>query len=664
MRSILSISIILVVLVIALVPVQAHADNTMTLSPNVKGIKILRGTPGSDIGTIRWSGTEDVGKQWVSCKLSIPTPSEYSGLKPYVYKKYCGHGSGNKVDVYIDFKFKGTYTGGSFDLTPVSGITLKLYDVNNTLVSEINVDLRPVPVKEVEIQDVHLGSPPIESSSISYVVFPKDTDKRVVGRTIYIYTSGQVNIEIQLSDTLTVPATIDFQYQVPSEEGSNNVETTRISFSTNELQHTFTIPDVPLISTLPYVIYYNKLNLYSGNLDLTEIVKEYNMGGAMFTAGMPYLVWANESDWMVFGDIYVNEIKGSLDVTLKLDQVNKSSEVVTITEPGTTTIKIKVGKELDHISGQYNVKFTGGGYNSPPEFSIKFDTAFTSNVGNVLGTVFYILFLFMFVAGFFSVFIGVILRRPDLQTSGITAMLGSTLIFFIPTVMGYSILVLTHAGVVDPIGLSDLTITNIGEKVDKSIRYIQLTTHFYSTTIYNIVSYFVTLLAGLGGASVIGGLVGLITGGGLSQFIGKVLGEYGSVIIKYTTLAIITATFLQILGAIFPILIDLILVIMLFIAILQAIFASVTGNIAPVFSTVIGMSVIILSILVTPLVLATMNNIKWKQHIEIVIPKVKTFEVPNIFAWIGMAVIEMVFLTAILGLAFQKLMAVLSGMGG
>lgn len=657
--SLLVISLVLVVLI----PTSfttVSADSGVSLSPSITNLNLLQGTPGSALGTIKWSGTFSTNRPWLSCKVSVPTTIFSSGLRPYVSSKSCSRTGANNVYIEIYFKFNGTYNGGTFNLVPTYTATLTLLGPNSTVVDRESISLEPVSIKQVSIQSIYLGNPAIDPNTVSYSVQPKPPVK--VGQTLYIFTSADVNVVIQLSDTLSIPSTVQFQYYLASSNtGKQNYVSTDITIPAGKLTQQLIIPGMPLSQSIPFSVFYNNINIYSGTLDLASVAQQYSVGGATIVGNTPLLIWENEKVFTLNGSVFISDLQGTIQMTLYADGL--PSKTITTTQPGTYVLSIPLPKRPNQSRGYYSIEYIGP-YGSVGPIEITYEANFNLKVGGVLTDVFYVLFMSIFSAGFLAVSLGLAFRRPDLQSAGMLTMVAGVLIFFIPTLMGYSILLVTHAGVQDPIGLGDLTVFNLGNKVDRSVEYVQNRANYYSGLLYNMAIDVAAFIGTLGGIVVIGGWAGLVTGGALSQFLGRVLGSLGSQLLSLVSFSIIAATFLQILAAIFPIIIDVILVIMLFIALAQALFAAFTGNIAPVFSTVIGMSTLILTILLTPPILATMDYIKPQQTIPITIPHIKTFHVKNIFAELAIVVMEILIIAMILGMAFQRLMATLSGMGG
>ena len=650
MRYVLPIARLAIIIIVAvLVATALHAraavyDTINVASSSPSTLNLLRGTPGDRIPVIKYEGRYDIGKEWDYCNVTAKPSYGIAGLTPKIISATCTNYFGD-VRVEVRVGFEGAFQGGSVSLTPISTLRVDLY-FNNTKVETLYLTPQTIYINEVYIT-VSLGSPPVVSGTVSYSVSPSNP---TLGSTIVWYPSATINVKLELSEYLSVDTTVQFKYRQP---GYNVERAVTVTFSRYTLSKQIQAPAVDLTRALYYDIVIGNNTVTSGTLDLSPASSYSISGGAMVTVYYPY-VTKEGSTYYVVGGVFVNElISGRVEIALTIDG---KTQTRTAYSTGAVEIKIPVGDTRpDTVSGVYELQYIGPTATGPT-VTIRFNQAQQMTTGTILSNVFYIIASLLSAAGFAGIVFGLFLRRPDLQTSGLLLLTSVVLVFMIPTMFAYVVVLMTKANSPDPIGLSNLNMANLGEKLDEALRYIQEKSFHYSSILRNAAIGLIGVLVTLAGITTGGGVFGLLTGGALSQFLGHVLGSLGGQIVMLASLSFMAAIFLNILAQIFPTLINIIFILMLALILLQALFVAFTGSPAQLFGSIISLSMLILIILLTPSILAMFDQFVAEQSIEIDL-KVVSVSIPNPFTKLALVVLEITFLSLILVMAFQRLMA-------
>ena len=651
---------ILVILVTLTLSTIVHASSELT--PSVAEFRMLRGTDASKLGTVTYTGAVSTSVAWDYCSVDVVTSPSRGGIYAEIVEKKCEK-SGKDAIITIKIAVKGTYTGEDFDWYPFSSVKIDFYG-NGTVVDTQYPSIVPIHIKEVKINRIDFDTPPIDTSKISYIINP-GTDVNAP-TTITIATSADVNLVAELTDYLSVPTTVEVRYIIVSQSpGSTSTsKSAYITFSTDSLTTKFTLSGVPLTSPLPIQVVLNEITLYTTTLDVPSKASEINVGGASISAAPPIQFWEKQQNYKVISQLYINQLNGgSLTISMVINNTYVAGPQ-TYSSPGPVNLEVSLPGRQDVISGYYEIVYNGP-YGPAPRVVVRFSTSYAVTTGGILRSVFYNIFMFIVSAGFTGLVIGLFLRRPDLQSAGLIMLSSGVFIFLIPTLMGYVVTLATHvkvgnqAGIEDPIGASNLTITNLGEVVDRAIEYIQNKAMYYSSFLFNTALFVLGIVGVLAAVTIGGGILGWLTGGALSQFLGQVLGALGSQLISFATMSIMASIFLKVLAIVFPIFLNVIFAILLFVALIQALFAGFTGSYGQVYGTVISLSVLVLTVLLTPCILATLDKVIAEQKITI---PVVNIDIPDIFTQFGLVIVQIILLTMILAMAFQRLMATLSGM--
>jgi hypothetical protein len=656
MKSIKSIillaSILSVILVLSPIPASASSSN---LSPSPSTLNLIVGSAGSGIH-ITYSGSISPPSGAVSCDVSVSFVSGF-GLTPKldgnptcdIYNKY----------VSIPITFDGAYNGQTGTYNPISYVTVKYYNVNGTFITSETLYSNPITINKVTL-DVNVPGNPI-SGSPHYDYTP---DNPKTGQTIRIYVSSTVVLTVQTSQPADVSAQLILRYyQSTIGTHTENFEIPAGTTTTN-----IYIDNADISAPLHYQILSGdgSMVIAEGDIDLPSYTSA-SAENVMFVLEQPYTIASvdpNSNTVTVVGGVYVMSIpsSGSLTVTMSIGDASNST---TITESGMVTLTIQTSG--GGSSGTYSVVYSGS-YGSV-SITVPF-SAMTSRIstGGVVTNIFYYTFIVIITASFTASIAGFLLRRPDLMSSGLLGMASSILIFIIPTVMSYVIQLLFATGVSNPAHISNINMMNLGNAVDRSVQYTTNMAIAYGNELRNIAITLLGIIAALAGIASGVGIIGWLTGGALSQFIGKVAGEFGAQLIMISVYSFLAGYMLKVLAYVYPIVLNTVLIILFFTVVVYAIYASFTGNIGQAYGPIIQFSILILAILLVPPMLGTIDELKntsgvGKIPMPFPINKVIS-SIPNPFFWIATSLMQIVILVTIMYMAFQRLVTILGGGGG
>lgn len=627
------------------------------LSPSIRSFDLVRGTKAENLPEVLYSGTYSAGVSgWTHCTVSVTYAGPVGGIQAVqVGDPVCTKTGDTSFRVEVKLRFIGTYTGGTFSYTPITSARVVLYNGTDTM-STIVFSTESISVSEVVVTSVSTRSPPVSPGSITYKIIPNNPS---VGSLVYILPVGDINLAITLDRAPTVPPNFVFRAMVVSSTSSASVETT-VDFQQGATSMDFTIAGAPLDASIQYELYQNNIYVYGGQLQLPVNVEDY--GKAVFTAEPPTLVWKSRT-YYVYGSVNVLELQSaSLDIQL---QANSASDSKSIRSPGRVSFELPQGENRpSSVQGQYVVTFKPSS-GASHTVTISFSTSYMYTSGKFLSYVFYAIFNVMLGASLFTFFFGFFMRRADILGQSMLMLIFTALIFGVPTIMTHIISAVKATGLEDPIGIGEITVMNIGEKLDAAIQYIQDKGYYFSTLMLAGATSLVFVLGVLIGLAIGGGIAGIFTGGALSIFLGNVLGAFGQHIVSIIMLLYLGSIALSALTAVFPIFMNVIIMLILFVAILQAFFASVTNNVAPVVNSIISLSVVVMLVIMTPLVLATLDKLYYQLGLvqTISFGPVK-FEIPlNPFAALAIAIIQIIFLVTVLAMSFHRLMTSMQGFG-
>ncbi|MEM4873097.1 MAG: hypothetical protein QXY35_06555, partial [Thermofilaceae archaeon] len=261
--------------------------------------------------------------------------------------------------------------------------------------------------------------------------------------------------------------------------------------------------------------------------------------------------------------------------------------------------------------------------------------------------------------------LGFVLRRFDLVSQAMMFLLLGVLIFVIPVIMGHAVRIATLAGVRDPIGLGNLDVTNLGEKIDNAINYVSSAGRAVGNFLTAAAGTVAVILLGILGAVAAVGVAGIFTAGALSQAVGGIASSLGAALVSILIVLAFAGVLMVTLSAIYPVIITLIVSVILFACLLHLVLSVITGNIGPVINSIVQFSMTIMFVLLTPIILATIEGLRFDP------PKIRIIDIAGLRVEISLGpiydlvigVIYAVIVAFVIGAALQQLLAVIRGFG-
>jgi len=634
--------------------VMLRAQGSYTLAPSKTEYRLFKNMEIRESVTYMGIGYPRISN-WDYCELEIYLMSPISGISGTITSKSCEK-NGIAVSVSISVSISGKYTGGgTVNWIPFSSVAAKIY-ANGTVADVVYFSVLPIIFKEVVIKGIDFDTPAVDKSSVSYETTASEVP---VGTAVTIYPVAATNLVITLSDYLSFPATVNLRYQVGNKSWDGY-----ITFDTNSLAQKFKTAPIPFNMPLLVEVIYNNASLYSTALDLPSKASSENLGSAMISTAPP-IVYKKDNAFFVRSQLNILQLSGGhveIIMNVVADGRRESASGTYSSPTYVNNLEIPLGdKRPSSISGEYIIKYVGSNNREVNVRATFTAISYELPSSSLVRYVFYLIFMFVTSSSFGSIIAGLFLRRPELQSAGVLMLATGVLIFLIPIIMGnvvYLLVRTSHA--VDPIGIgTDIKFSDFGRLVESAIQKTCETAIARADEMSSYATGALGALVALAAAGAALGAVGIFTGGALSTIVGQIVGAIGSILVQLATVGYLSAIFLKALALIYPIFINVILTVLLFMALLQALFSMFTGMYGQVFHTVISISIVILSVLLTPIVLATIEQLK-AEH-TYVIPYVN-IPIPNIFVTLPLTLIEVMFLTSMMVLAFQRLLAVFSGM--
>jgi len=633
-------------------PMIVKADNT--LYPSKSSLNLVIGSDGSGIH-ITYSGAVSPPSGAASCSVSVSFISDY-GLTP----KYDGSAYCDKYGyVSIPITFTGIYNGKGGYYAPISLVSVNFYDANNTFLGTTYLTVNPITINSVNLS---------VSSSIS--VLPNSMKLSVspssptVGQTITIYTKGDANIVVQANQPPDVSAQLLLYYYQP-----NGVNATKpFTIYSGKSTAVVTVSSIDLSSPVEYQILSSDRSFVVSQGETNSQPPE-NAVNIQLMFMQPYIVaplgnTTPNAPVKVYGGVYVFNFPSSaqLMVTLLLGNSNNNkSPTVSITKSGLTTI------EVDNVnpsvtSGQYSVAFSMNGLST--NFVVPFSLSTTRTyTGGLISKLFYYTFMAVIGASFTATIAGFILRRTDMMSSGLLGLAASVLVFMIPTIISYAISMLFATGVPDPEHVGNVNLLTLGDAVDRSITFTESKALWSASFLRDIAIILLGIIAALGAVSVLSGIIGWLTGGALSQFAGMILGEFGSQLIIMSMYSFLVSYVLEVLAYIYPIVLNVVLILLFFTILIEAMYAAYTGNISQIYHPIIQFSILILTIMLVPPIFQTIDDLKSTVGSIPMPPPINMAvqSIPNPFFWIAATLIQIGILVIVMYMAFQRMMTILGG---
>jgi len=649
---IIMIIIVLVVTNISIVLLRAQGSYTLAPESSKSEYRLFRNMQINDVVTYSGIGYSRLNN-WDYCELDIYPMGPVSGISGTLREKSCRK-EGNAVSVSITVSISGKFSGGTVNWIPFTSVAAKIY-ANGSVADVVYFSVIPIVFKEVTIKSIDFDAPAVDKSDVSYEATASEVP---VGSAVTIYPVAATNLVITLSDYLSIPATVKIRYQVGDKSWDGYV-----TFSTNSLTQKFKTVPIPFNMPLSIEVVYNDVSLYTTSLDLPSKATSERLGGTIIATAPP-IVYKKDNTFVVRSQLNILQLNdGYVEVTMHIVADGKSGTATkTYNNPGyITDLEVPVGDTRpSSISGEYEIKYIASNSKSVYVKSTFTAISYELPSGTLVKYIFYFIFSFVAAASFGSIIAGLFLRRPELQSAGVLMLATGVLIFLIPQIMGSVVYLLIRTShVVDPIGIGqNIRVSDLGGLVEAAIKSTCDMAYARADEMTSYATGALSMLAGLAAAGAALGAAGILTGGALSIIVGQIIGAIGSILIQIATAGYLSAIFLKALALVYPIFINVVLTVLLFAALLQALFSMFTGTYGQVFHTVISISLVILSVLLTPVVLATIEQLKSEN--TYVIPYVN-IPIPNIFVTFPLTLIEVMFLTSMMVLAFQRMLAVFSG---
>lgn len=656
MEGRLVIIVSIIVLIATLPHVTSYADSN--LQPSKDKLNLIVGSAGSGI-SINYTGTVSVPQNATRCDAYTYFLDDY-GLKPHLAGlPSCDANTGY---VYIPISFDGAYNGVDGYYYPIINVTITFYDANDTVVGKKAVYVEPIYLNRIGVNVTTPGNP--ISGNIEYEYTP---NKIKPGDVVRIYTSGTVILNVNPKQ----PPDVDSQLLIKYYQQTTGWKTKSFTVPEGASSTSVFLDGVDLSAKLTYRILSadGSIEVDSGIIDIPTYTSGENEM-ALIMPEQPYLLpsLSDENKANISGGVYVETMPeaSSVKITLSAGDVSVEKDV---DDAGMVFISLTLPKPPNNnkISGFYSVTYTGkyGSVSFQVPFEVSGARVF---VGGIITKVFYYTFLLIVVSSFLSLFFGFYMRRPDLMTSGLLGMASSVMVFMIPTVIAYVLTLLFATGVPDPAHVGNVNMMTLGSAVDNSVRYTTNVALWYSSKLRLVAMALIGVVGSLAVASAGIGAIGWLTGGALSQFIGRVAGELASQLILMSVYSFITSYMLEVLAYIYPVILNTVLIVMFFTIILYALYAGYTGNIGQIYGPLIQFSIMVLAILLVPPMLGAIDVLKGTPGIgRIAMPPVINKivkSVPNPFFWLAASFMQIIILVTIMYMAFNRLVSILGGGGG
>lgn len=660
-------AILVIILALSLLPMVTESQITGVLGladPKQGTFNLFKWTDASLIGSITYRGTVPVyTPNFTNCVLEVYPAPVTAGLSVSVTSKSCTK-TDSSIDVIITISVSGTYSGGSFNWAPISSAVARVYN-GSELITTVYLSVQEIRINEVTIER-------IDVKSIEGVKYESSPSTPSIGTLIEIKPLGTPVFIASINLYPSFPTTLVFRWNVGDRQGSEY-----IFFSTDKLTSEFRLStSVSLIENLRYVIYHRDLLLTSDTIDLASAARSKGLGMASFTLMNPQLSFYNpkrpeQRGTFIVGSISVGELSGGrITATMSVAGVGDDTRDIWSSTTEDLVVSVPDFKPDREFTAyvRYTVVFTSYDGTSTQPISVSTTVTYKpvpirgESLGKFLEGVFFILFVFILGAGVMSFLFGFFSRRQDLMSSGIIIISTGTLVFLIPTLMGYVIAALTIAGFEMPREdipeLSRLNMANLGSAVAKSVEYIQRKALQFAGLLTITGTGLLAGMAALTATSFLGGFIGkILTGGVLTAILTQIV----TLMLTMGIASFVTAAALTILGLIYPALIAVSVVILLFAAIAYCLYAGVTGNIGPAWQTIISLSITIFLLLLAPVIFASLDKIPEQYAPPI---DIAGFKIPNpvaIVLKIGVGIAEIILLAAILAASLSRAISAVSG---
>ncbi|MEM1810155.1 MAG: hypothetical protein QW324_04775 [Thermofilaceae archaeon] len=663
-----------VVVFAALIPATGEASTSQpTLVPSVEVLRLVRGTPGSSIPGVSYDVLftldEEGSIPWFFCEVIGYEAGASFGLSGEVSDYDCQvvYSETNEVliFVYVYVLIRGQFQGGNGTLFALRSVTVRVVSEEGDEMT-LYLAAAPILVEEVMVS-VQLGSPPVIGQP-EYGVIPPEPR---VQTSIWIASSRTVHLSVVLSNSPSVPTELSVDVRFYTTIGISGSVTTVVSFAPGEVSKSVYVSGVPSGALCEAVVMHAGLPLSFAPFQVPE---DSLTGVANLILYQPTLVF-RDGYYSLLGGVNVHHVSGgSLRVCFYLDKPSRfrsSSCVYSIVEPGRYEIiiplHVKRTSDLgkDPFQGYYEVVFTPAGGVGAVSFNVNYVALPPVSYGEFLRDIFLLLFIMTVSAGFGVFALGFVLRRFDLVSQAMMFLLLGVLIFVIPVIMGHAVRIATLAGVRDPIGLGNLDVTNLGEKIDNAINYVSSAGKAVGNFLTAAAGNVAVIIGVVLGVTAAAGVAGIFTAGALSQAVGGIASSLGAALVSILIVLAFAGVLMVTLSAIYPVIITLIVSVILFACLLHLVLSVITGNIGPVINSIVQFSMTIMFVLLTPIILATIEALKLDP------PKIRIIDIAGLRVEISLGpiydlvigVIYAVIVAFVIGAALQQLLSVIRGFG-
>jgi len=584
---------------------------------------------------------------WSSCSVSYTVASN-PNINVSVTESTCTK-NGDIPFITIKARITGTYMGDA-NFYPFSQVVVKLQDSNGNTVESRVFSVTPIRFNKIDIVSVDFDSSnPIASSGTTYYITPSQP---TLNTPIIISTTADVNIIITLSEVPSASSTLTIKY------GS---DTTNITIDPNNqgTELKVTLKNVILAQPISLTFYNNNRQIGSAQLDPSRVAN--NAGGVAFIAYAPFIKWSN-NNYIISGSVSVINIAGgSLTAQFIVTGPISGSDTKTITGKDTVELSVSVSsKSVSGATGYYKIIYTPPGGKNSIEINIPFSISRT--ITGFAGLDYMMLSIFMLImgSGFVSVLVGILLRRPDLLTSGVLFLSSGVLIFIIPSMIVSGLYLISSAAKVQIPSDIQLTGANtffgLGNAVQGAIDYIARSASSLANDTRQIALMLIGIIAGLFALSFGSGLLSIFMGA-FANFISQVAASIATQLIQVFFGMYMASVLLDTVAILYPVLMTLIIITIYIYTTLQILMSTFTGSPQNVMHGVFSLTSVILMNIIGAITIASIENLKKTEGtIFLVIT-----EIPNPFIVFSLSIAELVIISGLMAMAFQRLMATLGG---
>jgi len=626
-------------------PVQADSTYVLTITEGKPVLNLIPYSTFTD--DVTYSGSYNPSNtSWTTCSVSYTVTSS-SNINVSVTESSCTK-NGDVPVITIKARITGTYMGES-SFYPFSQVIVKLQDSSGNTIESRVFSVTPIQFNRVNIVSVDFDSSnPIASTGTAYYVTPSQP---ALDTPITISTSGDVNIIITLSDVPSAPTTLSIKY-------GSSITNVTVDPNNSGTELRATLNNVSLAQPIYLAIYNNGYQIYTAQLDPSRIVN--NVGGVVFIAYSPFIKWLN-NNYVVSGSVgVINIVGGSLTVQFTVTSPITNTNTTTITSRDIVEISVSLPSSISAVSGYYKIIYTPPNGGSSIEIDIPFSASKT--ITGFVGLDYMMLSIFVLVmgSGFVSVLAGILLRRPDLLSSGVLLLGSGVLIFIIPSMIVSGLYLISNAARIQIPNDIQLTGANtffgLGNAVQGSINYITESARILANNLRQTASLLVGIIAGLFAASAVSGALSIFLGP-LATFIGQVSASIASQLIQIVFALFMSSVLLDTIAVVYPVLMSLIVITIYIYTTLQILLSSFTGNPHNVIHGVMSLTSVLLMNIIGAIAIASIENLKITEaKISLGI-----IDIPNPFLSFTMGLVELVIISGLMAMAFQRLMAALSG---